>query len=381
MQRLQVLVARLFLLGLAAGLIVAGTTIGARADILSVCASLSSFSAISDAMRLKDIDPMLVPSPTGVEPIAAPVEPIDTTAALDQAMTWKLRRTEATESGEITESMILPRRRPAPTTKVAAPKLSKPKVLAAASEAYRRFIADIRAISKMRLDDPKNLRRAQAMLKSYDDRRLARGWLALCAEIAVKSNDFVGGIKKAAGQKGGADDLKAELTLKPVTAFSFPGWENATRAIISEVARDTALMQSVADRLSEIAYGRTSKEASLAEAARRGDPNPDSPATAPTGSSLASASQLNSKAQAFIGQMLAVGARLYLSDRTTLGGDPEASAMAANRDNDQCLRWAKLNLSQCLAAAHDNNERAYCLGKQGIEERAKCWSWLLHSGA
>lgn len=75
--------------------------------------------------------------------------------------------------------------------------------------------------------------------------------------------------------------------------------------------------------------------------------------------------------------MLALGAHLHLSNQGTVGLDPAQSALATNKDNDQCLRWAQLNLDQCLAAARDNQERAYCLGKTGIEERSQCWSALL----
>ncbi len=75
-------------------------------------------------------------------------------------------------------------------------------------------------------------------------------------------------------------------------------------------------------------------------------------------------------------QILALGARMQLAQKGSLP-DPQGASYA---DNDQCLRWAQLNLNQCLAAAHDNTERAWCLGNHGIHDRVKCWSWIVDGG-
>ena len=48
-----------------------------------------------------------------------------------------------------------------------------------------------------------------------------------------------------------------------------------------------------------------------------------------------------------------------------------------NKGMVQCLSWAKLNMTQCAAAAGKPSEWAYCTSKHALEERAKCWSWLV----
>jgi hypothetical protein len=163
-------------------------------------ASLSALSAIADVFRLNGIDPMHVLSPVGVEPLSAAAEPVDSEAAWAAAQDRKLMRMRTGADGKRREVMVLPRprpqapgaavtaaKRPTAVTEAKPAKPPAPQPLADESEGYRRFLNDVIAISKMRLDNPKNLRRAQAMLTSHDELRLARGWLAMCSEIASKS--------------------------------------------------------------------------------------------------------------------------------------------------------------------------------------------------
>ena len=347
------------------------TAAPARADMAIACAGLSSLDAIVDTLRLNQIDPLVQSPAVGAEPLSAAVEPVDSDAAEAAAMAFKLRRLEPSATGEATETMILPRERPAREAPVVAPKPPKVAPTTATSDAYRKFIADLTYIAKLRLDDPKNLARARQMLVNHNLISLARGWLAACSEIAARSQDFISGIEKAASQNGGADNLKSTIEKQPFMVRDFGGWQSASLAIRKQIAQDTLLMASVAWRLSEIAYGRTGNEARLAAEANKGNITSGAPTAAAAASSLPASST-----KPLMTQILALGAHLHLSNQSSVGLDPAASAMAANKDNDQCLRWAQLNLDQCLAAARDNQERAYCLGKLGIEERANCWSWI-----
>jgi hypothetical protein len=362
------------------GLFLAATTVPASAATAGLsCAGLSSLSAIIDVLRANGIDP-LIATPGGVDPVAVAVIPADTDAAEQATQAFQLRRLEPAGEGESRETMILPRLRPSlPAVEVVeAAKPAKPEKPApggATSEAYRAFIAGLNTLAKLRLDDPKNLARAKALLMKSDLTSLARGWLAQCAEIASRSQAFVDGVEKAAGSAG-ADQLNSNIQRQPGAVLDIGGWQNASLTIRQELAKDIRLMESVSFRLSEIAYGRPGGEARFAADANKGDPTSAAPAGAPSAASVPSA--LSERAKPLMTQALALGAHMHLAKAASAASpDPVSTTLATNKDNDQCLRWAQLNLDQCMAAARDNQERAYCLGKQGIDERVKCWSVLL----
>lgn len=340
------------------------------------CANLSSLSAIVEVLRKNGIDP-LVATPGGSDPMAVAVVPADADAAEQAAQAFQLRRLEPAGEGESRETMILPRLRPTAQPEVVAEKPVKPEPTApgmATSAAYRTFIAGLATLAKLRLDDPKNLARAKALLVKSDLVSLAHAWLAQCAEIAARSSDFTSGVEKAAA--GGPDQLNSNIEKQPSAALNIGGWQSASLAIRQEIAKDIRLMESVSFRLSEISYGRAGGEAHFAELANKGDITSAAPASAPSPTSVSPT--LTDRAKPLMAQMLALGAHMHLAQKvSTTGPDPLATTLVTNKDNDQCLRWAQLNLDQCMAAARDNQERAYCLGKQGIDERVKCWSVML----
>jgi len=228
---------------------------------------------------------------------------------------------------------------------------------------YRTFRDQISQISKLRLDDPKNVDRAKIMLLAHDERELSHGWVAQCSDVAAHEDKFVAGVKRAAERAGGPEQLIAQLKSQPSSVLEISGWQSASQAILSAVAQDGAAMQSVSHRLSEIAYGRTAKEAQLASEAQR--------SSGVTGATKARSPRT---ASPMMTQILALGAVMTVSQETRLQVTPVEASLVVDKDNDQCLRWSDLNLKQCLAAARDNQERAYCLSEEAIGSRSDCWS-------
>jgi hypothetical protein len=234
------------------------------------------------------------------------------------------------------------------------------------SAAYRDFHARVVEISKLRLDQPKNVVHAQKLLVAPNEAVLSRGWVAAFAEVASRSEKFSEGVKAAAARAGGSDKLVAKIKADPNFVLEFEGAQSAEKEVMAAIAQDSVTMGAVTYRLNEIAYGRTSKEAGLALQAQNGDVKGVTGATAPRG-------KLSPRATPLMAQILALGAAINLSKD---GNDKALSRLTANQENDQCLRWARLNLAQCLAAAKDGQENAYCLAQHGLDERAKCWSWV-----
>lgn len=241
---------------------------------------------------------------------------------------------------------------------------------AAATAAYDDFQARILEISKLRLDQPKNITRAQALLVAPTETALARGWIVSFAHIAAGSEKFAEGVRQAAKRAGGADQLIAELEANPSGALKLKGAEAAQRDIRAAVAEDSVNMSALTFRLSEVAYGRTAKEPDFALQAQSG-----APLKGITGATSPTKGDLSKRSTPLLSQVLALGAIMTLAPETT-GEDAAISRLSTNLESDQCLKWARLNLAQCLAAAHDSQERAYCLSQHGLDERSKCWSFV-----
>jgi hypothetical protein len=248
---------------------------------------------------------------------------------------------------------------------VKAPRAAPP---AAPSDVYRNFHDHVVEISKLRLDEPKNITRAQALLVEPNVTGLSRGWIAAFAQVAAQSPKFAQGVQRAAARRG-AGDLVASMAANPAVVFAIDGAADAEHDVVVAVARESSLMNQLTYRLSEIAYGRTAKEAELAHQAQT-----SSPAKGVTGATE-SKTQMSARATPLMSQILALGAVVAISKDASFK-DAGVAELSVNAENDQCLRWAKLNLAQCLAAVHDGQERAYCLAQHGLDERAKCWSWV-----
>lgn len=231
---------------------------------------------------------------------------------------------------------------------------------------YAEFQSDISDISKLRLDKPQNIHRAQAALVAFDERDLSHSFVAHMAGVAASSGKFKRGLDRAARRYGGRKALVARIEQNPRTIYTVRGWKDASDDVSAAIAHDNAAMSALKHRLSEIAYGRTANEARYAQEARNG-----SNGAGITGAIPAPRSANTSTAA--MSQILALGGIMSLTHASAAELKPAAAAVAVNKHNDQCLRWADLNLKQCLAAAHDDNERAYCLSQEAIDARAKCW--------
>jgi hypothetical protein len=329
---------------------------------------LSAIAPLAQAILARHIDPLAL-APIAYPPFDVALIPPDVTAAAGVDADNHRLEAPGTPSGP------QPRARPGSAsrqTAEAALPAEKPGKIAgtivAVAQAYQRFRAGILTLAKMRLDQPDNIRQAQRVLASANQVGLARGWLATCSQIAAKAGDFIAGLTSAAAKETSPDALNSRLAQQPADILKVPGWQTASSAVMKQIAADSAIMESVAQRLIEVGYGRGKNEPDRASQAANGN----------YGGALSPAppAEPGAKAKPLMAQILALAARLELSK----SGTPPDPDSASNRENDQCLRWAQLNLDQCLAAAHDNNERAYCLGHHGIDERIKCWSWIAEQG-
>ncbi len=138
---------------------------------------------------------------------------------------------------------------------------------ASLSEDYRQFHDHVVEISKLRLDQAENVKRAQPFSARRASSSYRAAGVAAFAEIASQSTRFSAGLKKAAS-KSGTQSLIAELQSNPSSVFSISGVDTAEKDVMSAISEDSAIYGSLTYRLSEIAYGRVAKEADLARQAQ-----------------------------------------------------------------------------------------------------------------
>jgi len=75
-------------------------------------------------------------------------------------------------------------------------------------------------------------------------------------------------------------------------------------------------------------------------------------------------------------RVLEIAARLSL-DRSGGQGLIASGLLVTDRQTNQCLRWARLNLAQCVAASRTTAEEAYCTAQHGVNDIANCWGWIV----
>lgn len=369
---------------LLAGLLAAGLSHPAQAALLPAAAAGSTvLGPLVEVLLARRMD-VLALAPLETAPMEVAALPPDSAGPGERRLTYP---------GAPGEPSPRPRPSgapPAETVEMPAPPAKVADTLLAAINAYQRFKAGIMALAKLRLDQPPSIRAAQKLLAGQNTAAISRGWVGSFGQAATKVSEFAAGLTGAAAKET-PDALTSRLEQKPGDVWQVAGATSASSAVVKQVANDLLIMESVAYRLVDLSSGHeTSRQASAEGGVYYQPPPPPADDATPEGkkpatrkiSELAAAMRAarasgDSPAKGLMAQILAVGARMQLAGSGALP-DP---ASASHAETDQCLRWAQLNLAQCLAAAHDNTERGWCLGAIGIHDRAKCWASVAGAGS
>lgn len=209
---------------------------------------------------------------------------------------------------------------------------------------------------------------------SHDARQLEAGMIAYAAMAALQEPAFVAGVQRA----GRGGDLARRLTADPSAALSLPGGEAAAGRARAALARQGDGLGDAGKRVKTAAYsvqrqswskakvadprGRLARVKSLSSAGYR-----------PAAGDEASLRQAVAEGGKRGGGSSAVVARgVALAALSVLGETGRGQALMSEPRSGMCLRVAKLNLYQCLAAAGPQYEDIYCLGQHAMMEPASC---------
>ncbi len=259
---------------------------------------------------------------------------------------------------------------------------SLPEFLASQAEGYTRFYSDISDIDRQSLRTPNQIQAAIDRLISHDPIRLAEGWIAYAADIALNTPSFYGAFNERKILQG-RTRLLSEISTKPGFVYALPESTAAAQLITNMIAVETDVMASLGrafliEAKQRKRFGRANRwpEAQT-------DNNSQPPWLPVMTKKDAAASTLLLPTVDSSQNMPPVMKRvLDLAGRIAIDAidGPEQDATKSLMSNSRmarCLKWADLNMKQCTAAAKESSELAYCAGTHALNERANYWSTLV----
>jgi len=257
-----------------------------------------------------------------------------------------------------------------------------------AAGAFERYCRSAAAISAD-FDGPASIAGALMAGAAYDPGQLEEGAVAYAALVALQQPTFVDALSASAPDPAERGAYVERLTANPDMVLGVPGaWQAAAKA---------------SGALQEMGAGLVSRGQAVTEAAYKVQQQPWAltPVAEP-GARLARVRAAGVKAEPLSesetqqllvqlvkrrgGQEAAASATrptptvlqgLLLAAAAVLGQAGETRSEALSPllrapDGGECLRQAKLNLNQCLAASGPQYEDVYCAGKHAMAETGQC---------
>lgn len=243
---------------------------------------------------------------------------------------------------------------------------------------YLKYGDALNVAEKSRLNTPKEVRRVLKDLRFAEPETMAAGWYAVRAMTAAQNKLFAQGVRDEV-RRDGQDKVLASLD-DPAFVLRIAGADAAATDVMASVTAENERMLGLRKRFLDTAQTFQRQKWGMIEPLT---PVKEAEAPAPSMTSrlasLASTLSPISEAQAYspavMTKILALGARQVMAA-------PVSPAKAAERDETSaCLNWARLNLNQCIAAAHFPSEEAWCTGTHGVEEVRACWAAVLPASA
>jgi hypothetical protein len=208
----------------------------------------------------------------------------------------------------------------------------------------------------------------------YEPKQLEAGMVAYAALAALQEPKFVAGVRKASQDRG----LAARLAARPDLATGLPGADAGAARASAALYRQGEALEASGKRVKKASYdiqrqawakvfvpdarARLTRVKQISSAGYR----PAGGDQAQLYSTLSQGGKRGGAASPVVSRGLAVAAL------TVMGENGRAGALMSEPRSGMCVRVAKLNLYQCLAAAGPYYEDIYCLAQHGMLEPAGC---------
>ena len=265
-----------------------------------------------------------------------------------------------------------------PAAGIAALRPSAPR--AATGNELADYRAGIIWASNNPLKTPRNVRKALQQLKFDAPVPLAENWLDEQVGIAAHNKAFADGIH-AQLRSHSKNELLALIASDIGYVFNIAGAGEAMSDVVSHVGTEDKAMAALSKRLHDSSYAMQRSKWGMIEPMKMETPVKAASAS-PEESSWSDrlkrlASDLSPVTPARAYSVSVMHNIMATAARKIINPDQPVEAAAKGSETARCLNWARLNLAQCIAAAHFPSEEAYCTGKHAVEEVRQCWAAVL----
>ena len=202
----------------------------------------------------------------------------------------------------------------------------------------------------------------------YEPRQLESSMIAYAALAAMQEPGFVAGVRA----KGST--LARRLAADPDAALDLPGADAAAARANAALARRGEALAEAGQRVRKAAYSvqrqpwsrtRISNSSQLAAVKAAAGYRAEGGDRARLVSAVAEGGHRG-------GTSPVVSRAVSVAALTVLGQDGAARSLMSEPRSGDCLRRAKLNFHQCLAAAGTPYENIYCLGLHAMADPGQC---------
>lgn len=252
----------------------------------------------------------------------------------------------------------------------------EPQTIGQYARHYRVYRRDIDILSELSFMTASEVHDAYQLILSYEPMDLTRGWIAHNAIVASRAPGFMEMVRIEARSTG-----REQFFLNARA----PGymWELSTHTaainfIFDGIYQDAREARAVGRVLSERAYAyMDGTYGSRLPAGTAVNANEIIAAEASVDNGSGGRSYVMPyRAQNVMERVLELAARISLEGSG--GRNMNAgSLLFDHQETNRCLRWANLNLAQCVAASRTPAEEAYCTGLHGVEDVSDCWGWMV----
>ncbi len=244
---------------------------------------------------------------------------------------------------------------------------------------YRIYQRNMDVLEDLSFTTASDLDNANEMIMSYEPPELTRSWYAYNAIVAARAPGFMAMVRQRATAEG-TDRFLAQAGQNPSYLWNLSSETGALNHVLDGIVNDTRDATAVGEVLNSRARTYMDRRFGTrlpAGAAR----NASEIRRAERNAAIAVEQNLvvPYRAQNVMQQVLEIAARISV-DRS--GNRTNAAGLIyTHEETNRCLRWAQLNLAQCLAAVRGPAEEAYCTGRHGVDDIAACWGWMVDSPA
>ncbi len=250
---------------------------------------------------------------------------------------------------------------------------------------YDSYRKDLEAISDASFKNRNNISKAHQRLSKYDHKELAQAWVAYNSAVAAYTPAFYSEVIRGVDKRG-AKRYLGKIHYESVMKLRSSG--QAARSVVNNVTAETTQLLEMGAAFKKVTGDiQLKRKITTDPLASRATTNKF--LGSGTGGKLVLASKqkrltltdpkLDPNARPMLGQMLTIGAHMTVN-KTDGKYSQKVNQMVTNHRGEKCLKWAKLNLAQCIAVARDQSEEAYCTGKHAMNDAAACWSFMTLNG-